>query len=218
MLVSFVALYLLVTVAIGWYAAQRVKTASDYFVAGRSLPLYMNMATVFATWFGAETVLAVSSTFLRDGLGGIAADPFGASACLIIVALVFARLFYRLNLLPIGVFYKRRYNRTVEIGTGERVGAPRVDADGSTRGRRDAGAGRRTATAAGHHLHGRRGWSQPVPGAADHFHHAVGVAADRLGLCFLSKPLAEGERPAGPWIGGRCRGPWRVAATISLGG
>ncbi len=118
MLVSFVALYLLVTVAIGWYAAQRVKTASDYFVAGRSLPLYMNMATVFATWFGAETVLAVSSTFLRDGLGGIAADPFGASACLIIVALVFARRFYRLNLLTIGDFYKRRYNRTVEIGTG----------------------------------------------------------------------------------------------------
>ncbi|MEK9719904.1 MAG: sodium:solute symporter, partial [Quisquiliibacterium sp.] len=118
MLIAFVALYLLVTIGIGWYAARRVRNATDYFVAGRSLPLYMNMATVFATWFGAETVLAVSSTFLRDGLGGIAADPFGASACLIIVALVFARRFYRLNLLTIGDFYKRRYNRTVEIGTG----------------------------------------------------------------------------------------------------
>ncbi|MEK9775340.1 MAG: sodium:solute symporter, partial [Quisquiliibacterium sp.] len=118
MLIAFVALYLLITIGIGWYAARRVRNATDYFVAGRSLPLYMNMATVFATWFGAETVLAVSSTFLRDGLGGIAADPFGASACLIIVALVFARRFYRLNLLTIGDFYKRRYNRTVEIGTG----------------------------------------------------------------------------------------------------
>jgi len=118
MLVAFVAIYLLVTVGIGWYAARRVHNATDYLVAGRSLPLYMNMATVFATWFGAETVLAVSSTFLKDGLGGIVADPFGASFCLILVALVFARRFYRLNLLTIGDFYKKRYNRTVEIGTG----------------------------------------------------------------------------------------------------
>jgi SSS family transporter len=107
-----------VTVGIGLYAAQRVKSSKDYLVAGRSLPLYMNMATVFATWFGAETVLGVSSTFLREGLGGVVADPFGAAFCLIIVALVFARPFYRMELLTIGDFYRKRYNRTVEIGTG----------------------------------------------------------------------------------------------------
>lgn len=118
MLVTSVAVYLLLTIAIGWYAARRVHNAKDYFAAGRSLPLYMNFATVFATWFGAETVLAVSSTFLKDGLNGVVADPFGASACLIIVALVFAKRFYRLNLLTIGDFYRKRYNRTVEIGTG----------------------------------------------------------------------------------------------------
>jgi SSS family transporter len=118
MLIASVAVYLLVTIAIGVFAARRVHNATDYLVAGRSLPLYMNVATVFATWFGAETVLAVSSTFLKDGLGGIAADPFGAAFCLIIVALVFARRFYRLNLLTIGDFYRKRYNRTVEIGTG----------------------------------------------------------------------------------------------------
>ncbi len=117
MLTPLVMLYLAVTVGIGLYAAQRVKSSADYLVAGRSLPLYMNMATVFATWFGAETVLGVSSTFLRDGLGGVVADPFGAAFCLIIVALVFARPFYRMELLTIGDFYRKRYNRTVEIGT-----------------------------------------------------------------------------------------------------
>ena len=118
MLTTLVMIYLAVTVGIGLYAAQRVRTSRDYLVAGRSLPLYMNMATVFATWFGAETVLGVSSTFLRDGLGGIVADPFGAAFCLIIVALFFARPFYRMELLTIGDFYRKRYNRTVEIGTG----------------------------------------------------------------------------------------------------
>ncbi|HLE66476.1 MAG TPA: sodium:solute symporter family protein, partial [Burkholderiales bacterium] len=95
----------------------RVHNSRDYLVAGRSLPLYMNVATVFATWFGAETVLSVSATFTKDGLGGIIADPFGSSFCLVFVALFFARAFYRMDLLTIGDFYKKRYNKPVEVVT-----------------------------------------------------------------------------------------------------
>jgi len=121
MLVGYVALYLMVTIGIGWWAARRVHTATDYFAAGHSLPLYMNFATVFATWFGAETMLAVSSTFLDQGLNGVVADPFGASMALVLVALFFARPFYRLSLMTIGDFYRKRYNQTVEIGTGAAI-------------------------------------------------------------------------------------------------
>ncbi len=117
MLITFIGVYLLVTIAIGLYAARRVHNAKDYLVAGRSLPLYMNVATVFATWFGAETVLSVSATFAKDGLAGIPGDPFGATACLVIAALLFARLFYRMNLLTIGDFYKQRYGKAVEVLT-----------------------------------------------------------------------------------------------------
>jgi len=117
MLVTFVALYLVVTVAIGLWAARRVRNSKDYVVAGRSVPLFMSTALVFATWFGAETVLGVSATFLNDGLGGIVADPFGFSFCLVIIALFFARAFYRLNLLTIGDFYRYRYNKPVEVAT-----------------------------------------------------------------------------------------------------
>lgn len=114
-LIIFVALYLLVTIAIGLYAASRVSNAKDYLVAGRSLPLYINTATVFATWFGAETVLSVSATFAKDGLSGIPADPFGATACLILVALFFAKAFYRMDLLTLGDFYKKRYDSKIEV-------------------------------------------------------------------------------------------------------
>ncbi len=117
MLITSVAIYLALTIAIGLLAARRVKNAKDYMVAGRSLPLYMNVATVFATWFGAETVLSVSATFAKDGLGAIAGDPFGASVCLVLAALLFARLFYRMNLLTIGDFYKQRYGKGVEVVT-----------------------------------------------------------------------------------------------------
>ncbi|MFL6570532.1 MAG: sodium:solute symporter family protein, partial [Burkholderiales bacterium] len=74
-------------------------------------------ATVFATWFGAESVLSVSVEFSKSGLGGIIADPFGSSMCLVIVALFFARAFYRMDLLTIGDFYRKRYGPTMELGT-----------------------------------------------------------------------------------------------------
>src|SRR5438132_10859631 len=116
-LIASVVVYLVVTIAIGLWAAQRVHNSKDYVVAGRSLPLYMNTATVFATWFGAESVLSVSVEFSKSGLGGIIADPFGSSMCLVIVAIFFARAFYRMDLLTIGDFYRKRYGRTMELGT-----------------------------------------------------------------------------------------------------
>ena len=118
MLIGFVVLYLVVTIAIGLWAARRVHNSKDFLLAGRSLPLYISIATVFATWFGAETVLSVSATFAKDGLGGIVADPFGSSMCLVLVALFFAKAFYRMDLLTIGDFYRKRYNKPVEVTTG----------------------------------------------------------------------------------------------------
>ena len=47
-LIWFVALYLLVSVCIGLYAATKVKNSADYVVAGRHLPIAFIIATVFA--------------------------------------------------------------------------------------------------------------------------------------------------------------------------
>ncbi len=117
MLLWFVIGYWIISVAIGLYAARRVHNTKDFAIAGRHLPFYMVTATVFATWFGSETVLGIPATFLRDGLHGVVADPFGASLCLILVGLFFAAPLYRMKLLTIGDFYKQRYGRVVEIGT-----------------------------------------------------------------------------------------------------
>ena len=117
MLAITVLLYLAFTVAIGVYASSKVKGAKDFMVAGRSLPLYMNFTCVFATWFGAETVLSVSAAFAKDGLQAIPGDPFGAAVCLMLVACFFARSFYRMDLLTIGDFYHKRFGKTVEIFT-----------------------------------------------------------------------------------------------------
>ena len=117
MLIWFVILYVMVSISIGLFAATRVKTTKDYAVAGRHLPMPVVMATVFATWFGAEAVFGVSATFVKDGLNGIVADPFGSSLCLVIAGFFFATKLYKLNIITLGDFYRMRYNRTVEVLT-----------------------------------------------------------------------------------------------------
>ena len=115
MLVTFIVLYLMVSIAIGLYAATRVHNTADYAVAGRSLPLAVVIATTFATWFGSETVLGVSARFIEEGLGGVVEDPFGASMCLILVGLFFAYKLYQKNLITLGDYYRLRFGRTIEM-------------------------------------------------------------------------------------------------------
>lgn len=115
MLIGFVIAYLIVSLGIGFYAATKVHSASDYITAGRSLPMIVVVAMVFATWFGAETVLGIPATFLEENLGGTIADPFGASLALILFGLFFARRLYRMKLLTLGDYFRERYNRPVEM-------------------------------------------------------------------------------------------------------
>jgi Na+/proline symporter len=115
MLIGFVIAYLVVSLGIGFYAATKVHSASDYITAGRSLPMIVVVAMVFATWFGAETVLGIPATFLDENLGGTIADPFGASLALILFGLFFARPLYRMKLLTLGDYFRERYNRPVEM-------------------------------------------------------------------------------------------------------
>ncbi len=117
MLLWFVIIYWIISVGIGLWAGKLVKNSKDFAVAGRALPMYVVTATVFATWFGAETVLGIPATFLKEGLGGVVADPFGSSMCLILVGLFFARPLYRMNLLTIGDYYRAKYGPVVEALT-----------------------------------------------------------------------------------------------------
>jgi SSS family solute:Na+ symporter len=115
MLLTLVVAYLVISIGIGVLAARRVHSASDFITAGRSLPMYMVMAMVFATWFGAETVLGISATFLEEGFRGLISDPLGAAACLVLFGLIFALPLYRLKLMTLGDFFHIRYNKRIEM-------------------------------------------------------------------------------------------------------
>jgi SSS family transporter len=114
-LLTLVIVYLLITIAIGLWAAKRVKNTTDFAIAGRHLPLYMIVTTTFATWFGSETVLGIPAKFIGGGLHGVVEDPFGAGTCLILVGLFFAGKLYRMTLLTISDYYRERFGRGVEV-------------------------------------------------------------------------------------------------------
>ena len=109
----FVLVYLILMVPISFYASKFVKNTNDYVLAGRRLPFYMALATVFATWLGSDSILGASSYMAQEGFLGVISDPFGAGLCLILIGVFFARKLYGMNFLTIGDYFENRYNKTV---------------------------------------------------------------------------------------------------------
>jgi SSS family solute:Na+ symporter len=114
LLLSIIA-YLVATVLVGFWASRKVKNSGDFMLAGRSLPLMLSSAALFATWFGSETVFGASSEFLKGGLYSVIEDPFGASLCLLLFGSFFVRKIYNMKLLTLGDFFKIRYGNKTEL-------------------------------------------------------------------------------------------------------
>lgn len=114
-LIVLVCMYMLVSIGIGLWAARRVRNTADYALAGRSLPLAMVITATFATWFGSETVLGLPGRFIEGGIAGVIEEPFGSGMALILVGMFFARKLYKMDLLTIGDFYRKRYGKKIEL-------------------------------------------------------------------------------------------------------
>ncbi len=115
MLLLFISLYLLLNIGVGAWAARRVKTAQDYVLAGRRLPLALAASVTFATWFGSETILGAPAKFVDGGIPAIIEEPFGSALCLFLVGLLFARPLYRLNITTFSDYFRIRFGRSAEL-------------------------------------------------------------------------------------------------------
>jgi Na+/proline symporter len=107
---TVILIYLAVTLGIGLFAARRVRTLADYVLAGRNLPLWLVMPTMFALWFGAETVMGSSYAIAAQGIGSdVLVDPVGAALCLVLYGLFFAGPLYKTGNLTIVDFFRDRF-------------------------------------------------------------------------------------------------------------
>jgi Na+/proline symporter len=103
-----------IQLAIGVWVSRRIRTESDYLVAGRRLGYALTTFSIFATWFGAETVVGSAGIAYREGVSLASAEPFGYGLCLILMGLVFAIPLWRRRLTTLADLYRQRYSTPVE--------------------------------------------------------------------------------------------------------
>jgi len=109
------AAYIVLQFAIALAASRYVRTEADYFVAGRRFGLLMVGVSVFATWFGAETVMGASGAIAETGLAGGRADPFGYTICLIGMALFLAHKLRATGVMTFPDYLRQRFGPRAEV-------------------------------------------------------------------------------------------------------
>jgi Na+/proline symporter len=106
--------YVLVQFAIGAWVSRRITSANDYILAGRRLGTGLVAFSVFATYFGAEAIVASGGAVYQHGLRGALVDPFAYATAIIIVGLLFARALWSRGLTTFADLFRQRYSPGVE--------------------------------------------------------------------------------------------------------
>lgn len=104
--------YLVIQFVIAYMASRYIKVEADYFVAGRRLGVYAVAMSVFATWFGAESVMGASGAVAEEGLAGGSADPFGYTLALLGMATFLAFKMREAGVITFVDFFRQRFGPT----------------------------------------------------------------------------------------------------------
>ena len=105
-----ITLYMILQFGIGVWVSRRIKTESDYILAGRNLGYGLLTFSIFATWFGAETIVGSAGRAYRDGVSFGSAEPFGYGLCLVLMGLVFAGPLWRRKLTTLADLFRERFS------------------------------------------------------------------------------------------------------------
>jgi Na+/proline symporter len=100
---AFLLLYVAAQLGVGVYVSRR-----------RSLGPLLATASVFATWFGAESCVGAAGQVYARGPGAVSADPFGYGLCLLLMGLLVAGPLWRKGVTTLADLFRERYSRTVE--------------------------------------------------------------------------------------------------------
>jgi SSS family transporter len=106
--------YVLLQFGVGVWLSRRISTETDYILAGRSLGPMLVAFSVFATWFGAEAIVATSGEVYENGLAGALVDPFAYASAVVIVGLLFAARLWRHGLTTFADLFRERYSPQIE--------------------------------------------------------------------------------------------------------
>lgn len=104
-----VVVYIGVQFAIGVWVSQRIRTNTDFILAGRSLGPMLVSFSVFATFFGAEAIVGTAGSVFEKGLAGSQADPFGYGLAILLVGGLIAARLWRRGIVTFADFFADRF-------------------------------------------------------------------------------------------------------------
>lgn len=106
--------FLLLQFGIGVWVSRRIGTEEDYLVGGRRFGYLLATISIFATWFGAESVIGSAGQVYENGLSLSSAEPFGYGLCLVLVGLLLAKPLWTRGLTTLADLYRTRFGVGVE--------------------------------------------------------------------------------------------------------
>ncbi|MGD9853771.1 MAG: SLC5 family protein [Planctomycetaceae bacterium] len=105
--------YLVGTVVLGVAIGRRVKTGTDYFLAGRRLPWWAIGMSLVATDIGGTDIIGVGGAAYTHGMAVANFEWIGCVPAMIVAAFVFVPFFYRTGVYTVPEYMERRYNAGV---------------------------------------------------------------------------------------------------------
>ena len=106
-------IYLLALVAVGIYKVSSVKDSEDFMVAGRTLPWFILVGTLLATWMGSGSLFSGAGLGYRNGLAGL----WSSGGAWIGIALIYfiSKRIRNFGKVTVPDIFEARYGQTAAI-------------------------------------------------------------------------------------------------------
>ncbi len=113
--VVIVIVYMLAILGIGTYFGRNVKTAKDFFLAGKMLPWWVIGFSIIGTNIGSYDYMGAAGNGFKVGITQANYEWIGAIPAMIISALIFIPFYWRAGVYTVPEFLGRRYNAAVRL-------------------------------------------------------------------------------------------------------
>lgn len=110
-----IGVYMVGTLALGFFTTKYIGNAEDFFVSGKSLPFWAIGFSIVVSDIGATDFVAVAGAAFRHGVSAANFDWMGSMPAMVFAAFVFVPYFWRTGVFTIPEFLGRRYNTAVQF-------------------------------------------------------------------------------------------------------
>jgi SSS family solute:Na+ symporter/sodium/proline symporter len=105
--------YVLILIGIAVHKSRSVKSADDFMVAGRSVPVYMLVATLVCTWIGSGSLFGTAGLTFRTGISELWFSA-GAWVGILVVYMIAARV-RRIAQYTLTDLLEKRYSQAAKV-------------------------------------------------------------------------------------------------------